>query len=87
MGLKKILKRGTKKNLTVNYSTHFYLQNETSSNKIHKEIFEELHRKGGAKCKHEVFRNAPGRFRALAGGAGWGREGGRKLGEGTLLRI
>ena len=44
---------------TAIYSTHFYLQNKTSNNKIHQEVFEEFHLKGGAKCKYEVFRNAP----------------------------
>ena len=35
---------------TASYSTHFNLQNETSNNKIHQEVFEELHHKDGAKC-------------------------------------
>ena len=33
---------------TANYSTHFNLQNEMSNKKIYQEIFEMLHRKGGA---------------------------------------
>ena len=43
--------------------TKFDLQNETWNNEIHYEVFEELDRKGGAECKYEVLRNAPGDIR------------------------
>ena len=52
-----------RKTPTANYSTHFNLENETSNNKIHQEVFEELHRKGSALCKKKVFRSAPGNFK------------------------
>ena len=68
------MKRCTQKNPTTNDSTHCYLYNWKSNDKIHQEVFEQLHRKGGAKLKHKVFRNAPGSFRFSAGGEGWGRE-------------
>ena len=48
-------------------------ENETSNNEIDHTIFEESHRKGGAKCKHEVFGNAPRSFRVSTSGAGLGR--------------
>ena len=38
---------------TASYSTHFNLQNETSNNQIRQEVFDQLHRKGGATCKKE----------------------------------
>ena len=44
-------------------NTQIHLQEETSNNKIHQEVFFELLRKDGAKCKYDVFRNAPGSFR------------------------
>ena len=58
-GLKK-LNGEQKNNPTAIYSTHFYLQNDNSNYEIHQEVFEELHHKGGAKCKYEVFRKPPG---------------------------
>ena len=70
-----------KKTLTSNFCAHFHLQNVTSNNKIHREFFEELHRKGGAKCKYEVFMNASRSFRVSTSGAGRGNErGGGKSG-------
>ena len=36
------------KNPAESYSTQFYLQNKMSNSEIHQEVFEELHRKGGA---------------------------------------
>ena len=73
-----------RENLTANFSTHSYVENETSNDKIHQEVFEELHRKVGAKCICEVFRSAPGSFRMSSGGKLWGRERGRNWGEGTI---
>ena len=74
------MERYTKKVPTENYSTHFYLQNETSNNEIHQEVFEKLHRKGDAMWKYEVFRNAAGSVRVSAYGAGWWLGKGRKWG-------
>ena len=45
----KIKRKGIKTKPTENCSTYFYLQNETSNNKIHQEAFEVLHRIGDFK--------------------------------------
>ena len=75
-----------KKTLTSNFGAYFNLQNEMSNNKINPEVFKELHRKGGAKCKKKkVFRSAPGSFMVSCCGTGWGRERGRNWGEGIPL--
>ena len=62
--------------LTINFSTHFYLQNEISKNEFNQKVFKGVNHKDGAKYKYEVFRKAPRTFRILASGAGWGRERG-----------
>ena len=72
--------------LTKKDSTQFRPQNETSNNEIYQEVFEDLHRKGGAKSKYEVSRNAPGSFRVSACETGRGGGRGGNGGEGTLLR-
>ena len=46
--LLKIKTKGLQNIPKANYSTHYYLQNETSNNEIHQEVFQELHGKGGA---------------------------------------
>ena len=72
---KNYFQRHEKKNETVytktptgNFIIQFYLQNETSSKKFYQEVFEEVHRKGDAKYKYKVFRNAPGSFKLSARG-------------------
>ena len=49
------------------YIKQFYLKNETSNNKIHQKVFEELYLKSGAKCKFYVFRKVIESFRVSAG--------------------
>ena len=70
------------KTSAANYSTNFYVQNETSNNEVHQEVFEELHREGGVKCVQE----RAWKFQGHGWRAQWGRERGGIGGEGTLLR-
>ena len=50
---------------TANYNTHFNLQDETSNNKVYQEVFQELHRKGGTKCKKISVQESAWKFHGL----------------------